>query len=89
SPMPAAANAAVGIFDSGIGGLSVLLHIHSALPREQLIYFADSGYAPYGDKTEAQIVERSLTIASFLLEQEIKALVVACNTATAAAIQAI
>jgi len=89
TPMPAAANAAVGIFDSGIGGLSVLLHIHSALPREQLIYFADSGYAPYGDKTEAQIVERSLTIASFLLEQEIKALVVACNTATAAAIQAI
>ena len=89
SPMPAAANAAVGIFDSGIGGLSVLRHIHSALPREQLIYFADSGYAPYGDKTEARIVERSLTIASFLLEQGIKALVVACNTATAAAIQAI
>lgn len=89
TPMPAAANAAVGIFDSGIGGLSVLRHIHAALPREQLIYFADSGYAPYGDKTEAQIVERSLTIASFLLEQGVKALVVACNTATAAAIQAI
>jgi len=89
SPMPAAANAAVGIFDSGVGGLSVLRHIHAALPREQLLYFADSGYAPYGDKTEAQIVERSLAIASFLLEQGIKALVVACNTATAAAIQAI
>ncbi len=87
--MPAAANAAVGIFDSGIGGLSVLRHIHAALPREQLLYFADSGYAPYGDKTEAQIVERSLAIASFLLEQGVKALVVACNTATAAAIQAI
>lgn len=89
SPMPAAANAAVGIFDSGVGGLSVLRHIHAALPREQLLYFADSGYAPYGDKTEAQIVERSLAIASFLLEQGVKALVVACNTATAAAIQAI
>ncbi|WP_284077830.1 glutamate racemase [Herbaspirillum aquaticum] len=89
TPMPAAANAAVGIFDSGIGGLSVLRHIHAALPREQLLYFADSGYAPYGDKTEAQIVERSLAIASFLLEQGVKALVVACNTATAAAIQAI
>jgi glutamate racemase len=89
TPMPAAANAAVGIFDSGIGGLSVLRHIHAALPREQLIYFADSGYAPYGDKTEPQIVERSLAIASFLLEQGVKALVVACNTATAAAIQAI
>ncbi|QDD64004.1 glutamate racemase [Herbaspirillum seropedicae] len=89
SPMPTAADAAIGIFDSGIGGLSVLRHIHAALPREQLLYFADSGYAPYGDKTEAQIVERSLTIASFLLEQRVKALVVACNTATAAAIQAI
>ncbi len=87
--MPTAADAAVGIFDSGIGGLSVLRHIHAALPREQLLYFADSGYAPYGDRTEAQIVERSLTIASFLLEQGVKALVVACNTATAAAIQAI
>ncbi|MGO0792316.1 glutamate racemase [Herbaspirillum seropedicae] len=89
SPMPTAADAAIGIFDSGIGGLSVLRHIHAALPREQLLYFADSGYAPYGDKTEAQIVERSLAIASFLLEQRVKALVVACNTATAAAIQAI
>ena len=87
--MPTAADAAIGIFDSGIGGLSVLRHIHAALPREQLLYFADSGYAPYGDKTEAQIVERSLAIASFLLEQRVKALVVACNTATAAAIQAI
>lgn len=87
--MPTAADAAVGIFDSGIGGLSVLRHIHAALPREHLLYFADSGYAPYGDKTEAQIVERSLAIASFLLEQGVKALVVACNTATAAAIQAI
>ncbi|WP_443113355.1 glutamate racemase [Herbaspirillum seropedicae] len=87
--MPTAADAAVGIFDSGIGGLSVLRHIHAALPREQLLYFADSGYAPYGDKTEAQIVERSLAIAAFLLEQRVKALVVACNTATAAAIQAI
>lgn len=89
TPMPTAADAAVGIFDSGIGGLSVLRHIHAALPREQLVYFADSGYAPYGDKTEVQIVERSLIIASFLLEQGVKALVVACNTATAAAIQAI
>lgn len=87
--MPMAANAAIGIFDSGIGGLSVLRHIHAALPREQLLYFADSGYAPYGDKTEQEIVARSLGIASFLVNQGIKALVVACNTATAAAIQAI
>ncbi|ALU88598.1 glutamate racemase protein [Herbaspirillum rubrisubalbicans M1] len=89
TPMPTAADAAVGIFDSGVGGLSVLQHIHAALPREQLLYFADAGYAPYGEKTDEQIVERSLTIASFLIDQRIKALVVACNTATAAAIQAI
>ncbi|MFL9923402.1 glutamate racemase [Herbaspirillum lusitanum] len=87
--MPMTADAAIGIFDSGIGGLSVLRHIHANLPSEHLLYFADSGYAPYGDKTEAEIVERSLAIASFLLAQNIKALVVACNTATAAAIQAI
>ncbi|WP_343583478.1 glutamate racemase [Herbaspirillum sp.] len=87
--MPMTADAAIGIFDSGVGGLSVLRHIHAALPRETLLYFADSGYAPYGDKTEAEIVGRSLAVASFLLTQGIKALVVACNTATAAAIQAI
>ncbi|WP_050469495.1 glutamate racemase [Herbaspirillum chlorophenolicum] len=87
--MPMTADAAIGIFDSGIGGLSVLRHIHAALPHETLLYFADSGYAPYGDKTEGEIVERSLAIASFFITQGIKALVVACNTATAAAIQAI
>lgn len=88
-PMPTAADAAVGIFDSGVGGLSVLRHVHAALPREQLLYFADSGYAPYGDRTEEEIVARSLAIASFFIERRVKALVVACNTATAAAIQAI
>lgn len=91
--MPADAHtdrdAPVGIFDSGIGGLSVLRHVRAALPQEHLLYFADSGYAPYGDKDERQIVERSLAVAGFLIGQGIKALVVACNTATAAAIQAI
>ncbi len=76
----------IGIFDSGIGGLSVLKHIRTLLPNEDLIYFADSGYAPYGDKTAAFITERSFKIVDFLLEQNIKALVVACNTATTAAI---
>jgi len=90
-PMDAYTNrdAPVGIFDSGIGGLSVLRHVRAALPREKLLYFADSGYAPYGDREERQIVDRSLAVASFLVEAGIKALVVACNTATAAAIQAI
>lgn len=87
--MPMDADAPIGIFDSGIGGLSVLRHIHAALPQEHLLYFADSAHAPYGDRDEQQIVERSLAIAAFLIEEGVKALVVACNTATAAAIQAI
>jgi glutamate racemase len=87
--MPMDAAAPIGIFDSGVGGLSVLRHVRAALPQEQLLYFADSGYAPYGDKREPQIVTRSLAVAGFLVAQGIKALVVACNTATAAAIEAI
>jgi glutamate racemase len=87
--MPMTAAAAIGIFDSGVGGLSVLRHVQAALPRERLLYVADSGYAPYGEKTEADIVVRSLAIAGFFASQRVKALVVACNTATAAAIQAI
>lgn len=79
----------IGIFDSGIGGLSVLKYIHASLPNEQLLYFADSGYAPYGGKTEDEVVERSLAIAEFLMQYDAKALVVACNTATAAAIKAL
>jgi glutamate racemase len=79
-------DAPIGIFDSGIGGLSVLRHVHTLLPDESLLYFADSGFAPYGEKPEAVIVERTVSIAAFLLTQHIKALVVACNTATAAAI---
>jgi glutamate racemase len=79
-------DAPIGIFDSGVGGLSVLRHVQQQLPHEDLIYFADSGYAPYGDKTEQAIITRALAIADFLIQQGCKALVVACNTATAAAI---
>lgn len=79
----------IGIFDSGIGGLSVLKHIHASLPNELLLYFADSGYAPYGGRSEDDIVARSLAIAEFLMQHDAKALVVACNTATAAAIKAL
>lgn len=79
----------IGIFDSGIGGLSVLKHIRASLPNEQLLYFADSGFAPYGGRPEEEIVARSLTIAEFLMQYDAKALVVACNTATAAAIKAL
>lgn len=76
----------VGVFDSGVGGLSVLRHIREQLPNEHLLYFADSGFAPYGDKAEQTVVERTLAIAEFLIDEGSKALVVACNTATAAAI---
>jgi glutamate racemase len=81
--------APVGVFDSGVGGLSVLRHICAQLPNENLIYFADSGFAPYGGKPEQVVVDRSLAIAAFLLAQGAKALVVACNTATGAAIKAL
>lgn len=83
------ANAPIGVFDSGVGGLSVLRHIRQLLPHEHVIYFADSGFAPYGDKGEDIITARSLAIAAFSLQFRIKALVVACNTATAAAIKAL
>jgi glutamate racemase len=79
-------NAPVGIFDSGVGGLSVLRHIREQLPQEHLLYVADSAYAPYGGKSPQEIQARSLAVAEFLVDQGAKALVVACNTATAAAI---
>lgn len=75
----------IGVFDSGLGGLSVLREIGARLPQESMLYVADSGYAPYGEKSQDFIRERSLKIAAFLLEQGAKALVLACNTATAAA----
>ena len=76
----------VGVFDSGVGGLSVLREIHRLLPAESLLYVADSGFVPYGEQPPELIIERSQRIAGFLLEQGAKTLVVACNTATAAAV---
>ncbi|MGC3964818.1 MAG: glutamate racemase [Rhodocyclaceae bacterium] len=75
----------VGVFDSGVGGVSVLREIRSLLPGEDLLYVADSGNAPYGEKSADFIIARSRAIAGHLLEQGAKALVIACNTATAAA----
>ena len=85
TPLPSP-TAPVGIFDSGVGGLSVLRHIRAQLPHEHLLYFADSGFAPYGGKPEHVVAERVLAVGSFLVEQGVKAVVVACNTATVAAI---
>jgi glutamate racemase len=77
----------IGVFDSGVGGLSVLREIHQLLPNEDLLYVADSAHAPYGDKPKEFILERSTAIVEFFLSHNVKAIVVACNTATAAAVK--
>ena len=82
-----ASECAIGVFDSGVGGLSVLRELQRELPHERFVYVSDAGHAPYGEKDDAVVLERSRCIAQYLREQHrIKALVVACNTATAAAI---
>jgi glutamate racemase len=78
-------NRPIGVFDSGVGGLSVLREIRRELPCEDLIYVADSGHAPYGDKPAETIEARALAISEFLVGEGAKAVVVACNTATGAA----
>lgn len=75
----------IGFFDSGIGGLSVLKEAIKILPRESFIYFGDSKNAPYGTKTVDEIKELSFGAADFLLSKGVKAIVIACNTATSAA----
>ena len=86
---PATPDDPIGVFDSGIGGVSVLLEIQRQLPAEDLIYVADSAHAPYGDKPVEEIQERAFRIVEFLLEQQVKAIVVACNTATGVAVEAL
>ena len=77
----------IGVFDSGVGGLSVLRALRAELPHERFIYLADSAHAPYGERGDAFVSERTHAITQYLRAQHhIKALVVACNTATAAAI---
>jgi len=78
--------APIGIFDSGVGGLSVLHHIRRLLPTEDLLYVADTGHLPYGNRHPEYVQERALAISDFLIRRGVKAIVVACNTATAAAI---
>jgi len=76
----------IGVFDSGVGGLSVLAHIHQHLSAEPLIYVADSAYMPYGCKSAAEVSDRCLKISDFLVSEGAQAIVVACNTATAVAV---
>ena len=78
----------IGVFDSGVGGLSVLAALRAQLPGEDFVYFSDAAHAPYGERGDAFVIERTLGIARrFVEEHGIKALVVACNTATAAGIE--
>lgn len=79
--------APVAVFDSGLGGISVLRELVRTLPRENYLYFGDSLHAPYGTKTPQEVITLSLQAADRLLSQGAKALVVACNTATSAAIR--
>jgi glutamate racemase len=85
----AGSTAPIGVFDSGIGGLSVLREIRRELPAEALIYVADSGYAPYGDRSEEYVRGRAVAVMEFLRGQGAKAVVVACNTATGIAVDAL
>ncbi|HWY38752.1 MAG TPA: glutamate racemase [Bacteroidia bacterium] len=79
----------IGIFDSGIGGLTVANAIAKALPKEQLIYFGDTAHLPYGDKSPDSIKYYSIRIAQFLLQQNCKMIVIACNTASALAYETV
>ena len=79
--------ACIGIFDSGSGGLSVLKEILKVLPSEKYIYFSDDAYCPYGGRSREYIIDRSLKIVKALVDKGAQAIVVACNTATGAAIQ--
>ncbi|RBP99082.1 glutamate racemase [Bifidobacterium xylocopae] len=74
--------APIGIFDSGLGGLSVTAAVHRLLPAENLLFYGDSAYAPYGIKSPEQVRERCFTITDALVARGAKAIVVACNTAT-------
>lgn len=75
--------------DSGVGGLSVLQQVHELLPQESLLYVADTAHIPYGDKTASFVRERVNSVAAALVAEGAKALVVACNTATAAAVESL
>ncbi|MBR3182124.1 MAG: glutamate racemase [Eggerthellaceae bacterium] len=75
----------IGVFDSGVGGISVLRELVATLPNEDFVYFGDSVNAPYGEKSREQVVRLSRSIVDRLLDEGVKAIVIACNTATSAA----
>ncbi len=79
-------NITIGVFDSGVGGLSVLRELEKVLPGARFVFFADTAHCPYGEKSAEYVLERSRTITEVLLRQGAEAIVVACNTATSASI---
>jgi glutamate racemase len=79
----------IGVFDSGLGGLSVLRELTVALPQADFLYVSDAGHCPYGGKRAAEITDRAEAITDFLLAQGARLVVVACNTATIAAIESL
>ena len=72
----------IGIFDSGIGGLTVLKELEERLPNENFIYFGDTLNFPYGEKTKEEIIQFSIKNVNYLIEQDVKAIIIACGTAT-------
>jgi glutamate racemase len=76
----------IGVFDSGIGGLTVVKRLFSTLPKENIVYFGDTARVPYGSKSNSTVVEYSIQDTNFLLSKNVKAVVVACNTASSIAI---
>ena len=76
----------IGIFDSGIGGLTVVKRLAAILPNENLVYFGDTARVPYGSKSNSTVIEYALQDAKFLTTKNVKAIVVACNTASSVAI---
>lgn len=83
------AEAPIGVFDSGVGGLTILSALCQELPGESYIYFGDTAHCPYGVRSEAEIIDLSVRISRFLIEQGVKLIVVACNTASQAALAAL
>lgn len=81
--------APVGVFDSGVGGLTVAREIIRQLPNEKIVYFGDTARVPYGNKSKENVIKYSRQIIRFLMSKNVKAIVVACNTASAIALEEI
>lgn len=82
-------NRPIGIFDSGIGGLTIARQLHRVLPQESMLYFGDTAHLPYGDKSPETIISYSLAITDFLLQNDCKAILIACNSASSTSYDAV